>query len=359
MFLGNTTRRRLRDQSLHAPSIERSSQRFQHTSASKQRRVSDGLLAFWPELTRCVSWSSICRGATLWGLEHSKSEPTHRKTVIGRIARYSYGVAYSAIYDESKGHLLQDRRRGTKGEWRAINQMNWMLAKGDRVEEGKMLNIQLAANVQVSTLSTGTKLFSDELYYCADDEPPSRMELGEWTTLSLSKTPLLTEPQVSRNCVRSSTRSSAPNSRENRLTGILRLGRSGEMLFLTCSLASTTQRCISSWLTRTSLSVIQRLNTRRTSKWVACWHCTLSEQTLYCSLILVMTCRTSRQVDCPQRDLGGIHDLAAISAFPRSHPLVTVRSASKPVPVPTPAQLVHTDYSVVGLNLLDRHGCQR
>jgi hypothetical protein len=47
-----------------------------------------------------------------------------------------------------------------------------------------MLHIQLAANVQVSTLSTDTKLFSDKLYYCADDEPPSRMELGEWRILT-------------------------------------------------------------------------------------------------------------------------------------------------------------------------------
>jgi hypothetical protein len=67
--------------------------------------------------------------------------------------------------------------------------MNWMLAKGDRVEEGKMLHIQLAATVQVSTLSHGTKYFSDELFYCADDEPPSRMELGEYLTLLSEKNP--------------------------------------------------------------------------------------------------------------------------------------------------------------------------
>ncbi|KAH7081489.1 hypothetical protein BKA63DRAFT_462626 [Paraphoma chrysanthemicola] len=124
------------------------------------------------------AWSSICRGATIWGLENSGKVHTAKKTVVSRIARYSYGVTFATIYDESKGHLPQDRWRDTRGTWRAINQMGWLLEKGDKIEEGKMLDIELTSSVQVSMLSSGMKYFTDTLYYCADDEPPSRKDLG-------------------------------------------------------------------------------------------------------------------------------------------------------------------------------------
>jgi hypothetical protein len=118
----------------------------------------------------------------MWGLENSASNPASKKTVVSRIARYSYGVTFASPYDESKGHLVQDRRRGPRGEWRAINQMGWLLEKGDKVEEGRVLHIRLTANVQVSMLSSGMKYFSDELFYCADDEPPSRREVSKYIT---------------------------------------------------------------------------------------------------------------------------------------------------------------------------------
>lgn len=38
------------------------------------------------------AWSSICRGATLWGLENSDHQNVKSdKTVTSRLARYSYG----------------------------------------------------------------------------------------------------------------------------------------------------------------------------------------------------------------------------------------------------------------------------
>lgn len=38
------------------------------------------------------AWSSICRGATLWGLENSDHQNVQSdKTVTSRLARYSYG----------------------------------------------------------------------------------------------------------------------------------------------------------------------------------------------------------------------------------------------------------------------------
>lgn len=63
--------------------------------------------------------------------------------------------------------------------------MEWLLEKGDKIEEGKVLHIPLIANVQVGLMSTGLRYFSDELYYCADDEPPSRREISRLFPSSL------------------------------------------------------------------------------------------------------------------------------------------------------------------------------
>ncbi|KAF2870470.1 hypothetical protein BDV95DRAFT_607638 [Massariosphaeria phaeospora] len=124
------------------------------------------------------AWSSICRGATMWGLENSPNSTFTKKTVKARLARYSYGLSYAVRFDESKGHVLQDRRRFPDGVWMATNQMGWLIQKGDRIEDGKVMQEQLATPVQVGFLSTGTRPFSQELYYCADENPPPRKEIS-------------------------------------------------------------------------------------------------------------------------------------------------------------------------------------
>lgn len=125
-------------------------------------------------------WSSICRGATMWGLEHSQphhaSGPSRPKTVVSRIARYSYGIRCTLPFDHSKGHLPQDRFMDVKGEWRANNQMIWKLRKGEKVEEGRELHLALTEHVQANFLDTTVWNSSSTLYYCADDEPPPRLE---------------------------------------------------------------------------------------------------------------------------------------------------------------------------------------
>jgi len=75
------------------------------------------------------SWSSICTGATLWGLENSSDNALSRRTVQSRISRHSYGLCYTLLFDKAEGHLETDRFRGTKGEWRAGEQMGWLLRK--------------------------------------------------------------------------------------------------------------------------------------------------------------------------------------------------------------------------------------
>ncbi len=76
-------------------------------------------------------WSSICRGATLWGLEHSQltAAVKDNPTVTSRLSRYSYGLQVATPYDPSK-HLVQDRFYDkVVGTYKADNQMDWLLKR--------------------------------------------------------------------------------------------------------------------------------------------------------------------------------------------------------------------------------------
>lgn len=131
-------------------------------------------------------WSAICRGATLWGLENAQSDSTKRRTVRSRIARYSYGIIVSREWDTAVGQLETDRLRGTKGEWRANNQMNWMLKKGERVEEGRTLHRDLFESVKVGFGDHGMYQTTSTLSYCAEDTPPLRAEPSVKTLCTVS-----------------------------------------------------------------------------------------------------------------------------------------------------------------------------
>jgi len=114
----------------------------------------------------------------MWGLEHSQRIPNSKKTVTSRLARYSYGIICSRPFDYALGHLYKDAFFNQRGEWLAKNQMIWKLKKGERIEEGKELHVELTQYVQASVLDTirddRTWDLSSELYYCAEDDPPTR-----------------------------------------------------------------------------------------------------------------------------------------------------------------------------------------
>lgn len=116
----------------------------------------------------------------MWGLEHSQQSPALKKTVKSRIARYSYGIECTLPFDASKGHLVKDRFVDRKGQVRANNQMIWKLKKGEKIAEGRELHVELTDHVQAGFLDVilddQTWDFSSELYYCADDVPPTRTE---------------------------------------------------------------------------------------------------------------------------------------------------------------------------------------
>ena len=75
-------------------------------------------------------WSAICRGATLWGLEHSDllKPEANLPTVTSRLSRHSYGVSLSPIFDPKK-HLLIDKYTDGLGIDRANRQMTWYLRR--------------------------------------------------------------------------------------------------------------------------------------------------------------------------------------------------------------------------------------
>ena len=81
--------------------------------------------------THAGRWSSICRGATLWGLEHSEltAAVNDNSTITSRLSRYSYGILFSQVYDSSK-HIIQDRYYDiVEGIDKADNQMDWLLKR--------------------------------------------------------------------------------------------------------------------------------------------------------------------------------------------------------------------------------------
>ena len=99
-------------------------------------------------LIRIHRWSSICRGATLWGLEHCNSTSVFdnstvtsvfddstlpsvfdNSTVTSKFQRYSLGIVSSPKYDNAK-HRPEDKYRDTAdGTVRARGQMTWLLKR--------------------------------------------------------------------------------------------------------------------------------------------------------------------------------------------------------------------------------------
>ncbi|MCJ1459513.1 hypothetical protein MMC28_009892 [Mycoblastus sanguinarius] len=121
------------------------------------------------------AWSSICRGATLWGLEHSNlTSVISSPTVVSRISRYSYGMAFYRNYDASR-HLVEDRFWDTvEGKYKARDQMVWLMKRGEEVKEGRVLKTACYHMVQVGFWDSGLRTFYTNLYHNEDARPPTR-----------------------------------------------------------------------------------------------------------------------------------------------------------------------------------------
>lgn len=76
------------------------------------------------------SWSAICRGATIWGLEHSSSNaPPSYQTITSRKARFSYGICLNHEFDSMIHREIDKYWDDIDGMWRARNQMSWLAPK--------------------------------------------------------------------------------------------------------------------------------------------------------------------------------------------------------------------------------------
>ena len=131
-------------------------------------------------------WSLACRGATMWGLQNASSSVFADRTVRARLSRFSYGLCYAVPFDPIL-HSQQDRCVYPDGTHMAMNQMEWLIRKGNRLQDDVMFKRELASNVQVNRLSTGTRSFSQELYYSTDDQPPTRKGPSEFSISNMSK----------------------------------------------------------------------------------------------------------------------------------------------------------------------------
>nr|EAQ70857.1 hypothetical protein MGCH7_ch7g264 [Pyricularia oryzae 70-15] len=140
---------------------------------SKENGIEDETIAI-------SAWSAICRGATLWGL--SRSSPTLAPMVTSVKSRVSYGMCVREPY-EANVHLEEDLVFDEENwEWMADNQMNWLLQRGDTIEEGKQLQLSVFRNVAFEekklfspTVPTFTEhTFDVTLWVSHTDSPPSR-----------------------------------------------------------------------------------------------------------------------------------------------------------------------------------------
>ncbi|RDI80134.1 hypothetical protein Vi05172_g9924 [Venturia inaequalis] len=123
--------------------------------------------------------SSICRGATLWGLDSSRrpNDIIMPRMVSARLARYSYGICWDRTFDSTR-HRLEDRVVRLDGAVRARNQMEWLIKKGDKIEENQIISLNICNIIQgvgfKSAMMSSVSDFAQQLYYCAADVPPPR-----------------------------------------------------------------------------------------------------------------------------------------------------------------------------------------
>lgn len=129
----------------------------------------------------------------MWGLEHSILR-TATPTVQTRLARYSYGIRKDLPWDyQNPNFEAQDKKHDfAHGGYLAKDQMEWFVQKGDPIEEGMSVCAKITQPVKAGffkAIALKHQQFSQQLWYCADDTPPTRWDpcksaesVGEATT---------------------------------------------------------------------------------------------------------------------------------------------------------------------------------
>ncbi|KAI4264735.1 MAG: hypothetical protein L6R42_000173 [Xanthoria sp. 1 TBL-2021] len=131
--------------------------------------------------------TAICRGAIFKGfLDAPSTEQANKEapnisvrskvSVVSTIARLSLGVAFDEDFEEGK-HRPEDRYRNKlEGVWRARNQMEWYVRKGDNVSKAQPKKNNFYRSYGTSKDFTGS--MRDIIFQCDEDDPPSRLTKG-------------------------------------------------------------------------------------------------------------------------------------------------------------------------------------
>ncbi|KAF1995329.1 actin-like ATPase domain-containing protein, partial [Amniculicola lignicola CBS 123094] len=93
---------------------------------------------FESSIKRCYSGDDQEYSVDLQGVEDNPREGIDDDTITLK----PYGIQCAKVFDESKGHRWEDRRKSPDGQFRAINQMEWMLEKGDKPPSRREISVK-------------------------------------------------------------------------------------------------------------------------------------------------------------------------------------------------------------------------
>ncbi|KAF5654811.1 hsp70 family chaperone [Fusarium sp. NRRL 25303] len=119
-----------------------------------------------------ICQGAVCKAFTDGGDEIGQQKVHKPITVTSTISRAHYGVTYHTAFEEGK-HLKKDRFWDEdEGEYRAGNQMQWYLKKGDCVSKSEKVSHSF---YEIHDTDWDGR-FSDTIYQCEETDPPKRLE---------------------------------------------------------------------------------------------------------------------------------------------------------------------------------------
>ncbi|RSM15432.1 hypothetical protein CDV31_005025 [Fusarium ambrosium] len=135
--------------------------------------------------------TAICRGAVYKGFMSGMAASSNGLSqgpiqVTSTISRLSYGLFYNAPFDSSV-HLEQDKKWDEAAhEWKATNQMQWYLTKGENVSTKAPVSHSWHRLYQ--TNDDFEETFDVAIYQCQEDTPPTRKNdtVNVWATIQCS-----------------------------------------------------------------------------------------------------------------------------------------------------------------------------
>ncbi|KAK4227811.1 heat shock 70 kDa protein 12B [Podospora fimiseda] len=121
-------------------------------------------------------WTAVCRGAVLHGLNINRSSGGVSVQVSSRIARAHYGIALDPVFKPGY-HDESDKYWDALNQvYRAENQMDWYVLKGDDVlilrPKTRRLMMTYGLNTHLPSTQLERKL---RVYASREEPPPSRM----------------------------------------------------------------------------------------------------------------------------------------------------------------------------------------